>query len=433
MRGNLITPSLIATLIWALGLTITSISAEIIVAPVDGVIGPASARFMVQVIDRAEQSGAECVVFELDTPGGLDESMRLVIKRILSAKVPVVIYVSPSGARAASAGAFITMAAHVAAMAPGTTIGAAHPVNIMALKPPDTNLTAKIENDAAAYIRAIAEKRHRNVEWAERTVKESVALSETEALASNVVDLVAASLDALLENIHGRNVSVGDDVRTLNTRGARIARVAMNWRDRFLATLANPNVAYVLFMLGLLGIYFEFATPGTIGPGAVGAICLILAFFAFQTLSVNYAGVLLIGLAIVLFVLDIKAATYGVLTAGGLVAMFIGSVMLFDTPVSTLRVSMHVVIPVVLATGLFFVLGAWLSLRALRRKPTTGDAGLVGLEGDVRTAVTPQGGRVFVAGTHWSAFSKEVIPQGSPVRVIGVHGLVLEVEPVVRN
>jgi membrane-bound serine protease (ClpP class) len=294
----------------------------------------------------------------------------------------------------------------------------------------DTNMSAKVENDAAAYIRSIAEKRGRNIEWAESAVKESVALSETEALQENVVDLVVPTVDDLLAALDGRTVKVGEESVTLRTRGEQPVYVEMNWRDRFLATIANPNVAYILFMIGLLGLYFELSTPGAILPGVAGVICLILAFFAFQTLSVNYAGVLLIILAVILFIVDVKAATHGVLTIGGLIAMFIGSVMLFRSAEASLRVSMQLIVAVVLATGLFFALGAWLSVQGHKRRPTTGDASLIGQEGDARTPITPAGGSVFVAGAHWNAASNEEIAEGRRVRVTGVKGMTLDVEEI---
>jgi membrane-bound serine protease (ClpP class) len=259
---------------------------------------------------------------------------------------------------------------------------------------------------------------------------ESVALSETEALTNRVIDLIAPSTAALLEAVDGRAVEVGEERATIETRRAVLTRVEMNWRDRFLTTLTNPNIAYILFMLGLLGLYFELSNPGAVLPGTVGAISLILAFFAFQTLPVNYAGILLIILAVVLFILEVLTPTFGALTIGGLIAMFIGSVMLFESPHTTLRVSTQVILPVVLVTGALFILGAWLSIRALRRRPTTGEAGLIGQEGEARTAVTGAGGSVFVAGAHWRAVAAAEIPAGARVRVKGSRGMTLEVEAV---
>ncbi len=401
---------------------------DAMVARVDGVIGPVTARFMIKTMEQAEERQCACVIFELDTPGGLDDSMRLIIKKIMASEVPVVVYVAPAGSRAASAGAFITLAAHVAAMAPGTAIGAAHPVALGPQNVMDTNMTAKAVNDAAAFIRSIAEKRGRNIEWAHAAVHESVSLSETEALQEQVIDLIAPSTTALLEMIDGRKVMIGTNEVGLVTQGAPLVQSSMNWRDELLATIANPNVAYVLFMLGLLGLYFEFANPGAIFPGVVGGVALILALFAFQTLSVNFAGILLILLAIVLFIVDVKTGTHGILIAGGMVAMFFGSIMLFDSPDPAMRVSLQVLIPVVLVTSLFFVLGVWLSIKSLTSRPVSGDTGLIDQEGDVRLEITPQGGQVFVAGTHWSAFADTPIPAGRRVRVKAIRGMTLKVE-----
>lgn len=403
---------------------------EAIVARMAGIIGPSSARFMVDAIGHAEERRAECVILEMDTPGGLDESMRQIVKKIMTSRVPVVVYVAPSGSRAASAGVFITMAAHVAAMAPGTNIGAAHPVSIGLGAKVDSVMAGKTVNDAAAYARSIAGRRGRNTDWAEDAVRESVSISETEALKLGVIDLVAPSLKALLDSLDGRTVVVEEKTFVLNTKGATIVEMKMSWSDRLLAVITNPNVAYVLFMLGLLGLYFELSTPGAVLPGVVGAICLILAFFAFQVLSVSYTGVLLIILAIVLFIVDVKAATHGALTVGGLVAMTFGSIMLFNDPDPALRVSLQVIVPVVLVTGAFFVVGVYLSIKSLRRKPTTGGDALVGQEGDTRTPIDENGGKVFVAGAHWNAFSRERIAEGKRVRVIEVKGMSLKVEEI---
>ncbi|MBU0715767.1 MAG: nodulation protein NfeD [Verrucomicrobia bacterium] len=423
----------LCSVLLAFGLQVSAGGAEVLVAKVDGVIGPITVKFMIEAIDRAEQQKAECVVFELDTPGGLDDSMRVIIKRIMSAKLPVVVFVAPPGSRAASAGAFITMASHVAAMSPGTAIGAAHPVAIGQSLQTDTNMAAKAVNDAAAYIRSIAEKRGRNIDWANSAVKESVSLSETEALAKKVIDLVAPSTEALMTLLDGRTVKLNETTVTLKTKGAVLTRFEMNWRDELLHAIANPNLAYILLMLGLMGLYFELSNPGAILPGVVGAISLILAFFAFQTLSVNYAGILLIVLAVVLFIVDIKAATHGVLTVGGLVAMVIGSLMLFNhNPDPAMRVSLQVIIPVVLITGAFFALGVWLSLKAMLRRPVSGVEGLVGQEGNARTVITRDGGTAFVTGAHWNAVADTEIPAGRRVKVVAIKQMTLKVEEACR-
>jgi membrane-bound serine protease (ClpP class) len=382
---------------------------------------------MVQAVERAQAEQAECLIIEMDTPGGLDQSMRQVIKSIMASPVPVIVFVAPQGSRAASAGAFITMSAHLAAMAPGTSIGAAHPVSIGQSGQMDSTMSGKVTNDAAAYIRSIAEKRGRNVAWADSAVRHSVSLSETEALKRKVIDLVAPNTSALLDSLDGRKIAMDRDTVTLNIKLARTVTVEMNWRDRFLSVISDPNIAYIFFMLGLLGLYFEFSNPGAILPGVVGAISLILAFFAFQTLSVSYAGMLLIILAIVLFILDVKIASHGILSIGGIVAMFIGSVMLFNSPDPALRASLQVIIPVVAATAAFFIIGVWLSIKTLRTKPVSGDKGLLGQEGDARTLVNKDGGSVFVEGTHWSAWSETEIAEGTKIKVLEVKGMTLKV------
>ncbi|MDP2807980.1 MAG: nodulation protein NfeD, partial [bacterium] len=331
-------------------------ASQVLVARVESAISPASARFMVQAIERAQAEKAECLIIELDTPGGLDQSMRQVIKSIMASKVPVVVYVAPQGSRAASAGAFITMAAHIAAMAPGASIGAAHPVSIGTSGQMDSAMSGKVTNDAAAYIRSIAGKRGRNIAWADSAVRHSVSLSETEALKRGVIDLIAPNTSALLDSLDGRQIVIEQDTLALSARSARVVTMEMNWRDKLLTVISDPNIAYIFFMLGLLGLYFEFSNPGAVLPGVVGAISLILAFFAFQTLSVNYAGILLILLAIILFILEGTVASYGILSIGGIIAMFIGSVMLFNAPDPAMRASLQVIIPIVLVTAAFFVI-----------------------------------------------------------------------------
>ncbi|MDQ7799001.1 MAG: nodulation protein NfeD [Candidatus Edwardsbacteria bacterium] len=401
-------------------------ASQVMIIRVEDAISPASARFMVQTIEKAQTEKAECLIIEMDTPGGLDQSMRQVIKAIMASEVPVVVFVAPQGSRAASAGAFITMASQVAAMSPGSSIGAAHPVSV-GTGQMDSTMSGKVTNDAAAYIRSIAQKRGRNIAWADSAVRHSVSLSETEALKRKVIDLIADDTEALLDSLEGRQVVMGQDTVVLHTKGAEKVPVEMNWRDRILSIISNPNIAYILFMAGLLGLYFEFSNPGAIFPGVVGAISLILAFFSFQTLPVNYAGMLLIILAIVLFILDVKIASHGILSIGGIVAMFLGSVMLFQTPDPAMRVSLQVIVPVVLVTAAFFIIGVWLSIRTLRTRPFSGDKGLLGREGDARTVVNKDGGSVFVEGTHWNAWSDAEIAQGAKIKVVEVKGMKLKV------
>jgi membrane-bound serine protease (ClpP class) len=423
MKKHLLT---IATLALAAG---AALGGQVTVATIEAAIMQPTRKFVDKAISAAEAGGSTCIVFQLDTPGGDMESMRQIIKRFMASRVPVVVYVSPAGSRAASAGAFITIAAHVAAMAPGTNIGAAHPVSGIPGVQIDSIMSGKVTNDAAASIRSIAEKRGRNISWADSAVRKSVSLSETEALKLRVIDLLAPSLDALLDSLDGRVVRLDNGaVDTLRTKGATVERVAMTWHDKFLLAVSKPDLAFIFFMLGLLGLYFEFNTPGAVLPGVVGAISLILAIFAFQVLPVSATGILLIVLSIVLFIIDVKAATHGVLTVGGIVAMFFGSLFLFNSPDPAMHASLQVIIPVVLVTAAFFAIGVWLSVRALGKKPLTGQAGMIGREGDARTRVTKDGGKVFVAGAHWSAWSESDIAEGSKIKVVAVKGMTLQVE-----
>ncbi|MFH2011157.1 MAG: nodulation protein NfeD [Pseudomonadota bacterium] len=401
-------------------------SPHVNVARIDSVINPVVVEFIAESIDKSIKDGAECLIIELDTPGGLDLSMRKIVKNILSADIPIIVYVSPGGARAASAGVMITLASNIAVMAPGTNIGAAHPVTMGGQKI-DKEMEKKVVNDAAAYIKSIAEKRGRNANWAEDAVRKSVSITEKEALSLKVIDLIAPDIKTLLEKIDGKQVKTGKGVLTLRTKNAKPVFINMGIRHNILNILSNPNIAYVLMMIGFLGLYFELAHPGVIFPGVIGAISLILAFFAFQTLPINYAGILLIVLAIILFIVEVKVTSFGLLTIGGIVSMLLGSLMLFESPVPYLRVSWSVVIPVVLGTSALFILSATLAFRAYLSKPTTG---MEGLEGEIGVAKTEilQEGKVFIHGEYWNAYSDEVIPEGEKVRVLKVDSLQLKVE-----
>jgi membrane-bound serine protease (ClpP class) len=392
---------------------------------IEGVISPVTLRLVETAIDRAAAERAQALVILLDTPGGLERSTRAIVQRILNAPVPVVVYVAPTGARAASAGVFITMAASVAAMAPATNIGAAHPVSLGGGV--DKESMRKIENDSAAFIRTIARERGRNPDWAEKAVRESVSVTEREAVKLKVVDLVADSLTDLLDKLEGRVVKTGKGDVTLATRGAPVRAIEVGVRDRFLNVITDPNVAYILMMLGMLGLFFELSNPGVILPGIIGGISLILAFFAMQSLPVNYAGLLLILFAIVLFVAEIKIVSHGVLAIGGIVSMAFGSLMLFDAPEAGFRISAWVVTPAVIVTaGVFlFVIGA--GARALGRRPMLGAAGLVGEVGVARGPLAPDG-QVAVHGELWRAVAeRDAVPDGAPVRVVEVQGLTLKV------
>ncbi len=398
---------------------------QVNVITVEGVINPVTAEFIENSIDKATKDRAEALIIELDTPGGLDTSMRSIIKKMVSSDVPIVVFVYPSGGRAASAGAFITIAAHVAAMTPGTNIGAAHPVGMGGKI--DKTMAEKVENDAVAYIKSLAEKRNRNAKWAEDAVRKSASITEKEALDLRVIDLVASDLDSLLKSISGRKVDTSLGEKTIRTADVRVARTELGMRFKILKILSDPNIAYILMILGFYGLFFELTNPGAVFPGVVGALCLILAFYSFQVLPVNYAGLLLIILAIILFILEVKITSYGMLTIGGIISMVIGSLMLFESPAPFMKLSLAVVLPAVILTAIFFTLTFYLAFKAYKRKPVTGSEGLVGMEGVARTEIHTDG-TVFVHGELWKAWSDEPIKKGASIIVEKVEGLKLEVK-----
>jgi membrane-bound serine protease (ClpP class) len=417
--------ALVGVLVFAFPLAAQAAKGEVYVVEVSGTINPGLAGYVIRNIEKAEREEAACLVIQLDTPGGLGLSMRSIVMAMLASKIPVVVYVSPSGARAASAGVMITLAADIAAMAPGTNIGAAHPVNL-GQKEMDKTMAEKVVNDMVAYTKSISEKRGRNSEWAEKSIRESVSVTEKEALELNVIDLIAEDLDDLIEKIDGKDLK---DKGTLRTKGVKRVILTEGLRDKILKTLSDPNIAYLLMMIGMAGLYFELSHPGTIFPGVIGAFSLILAFFAFQTLPVNYAGILLIALALILFILEMKVTSYGLLSIGGIIALFLGSLMLFQGPGPEMRLSWRVLIPTVVVVSGFFVVVAGLVFRSQISKPQTGDKGLIGEVGVVRERLAP-GGKVFVHGELWNAEASEPIEVGVKVRVIGVDRLVLRVEEV---
>ena len=400
----------------------------VVVATIASPISPVTADYLSSVIERAEGDNAALLVVELDTPGGLDTAMRQMVQAIIKARVPVGVYVSPSGARAASAGVLITLAADVAAMAPGTNIGAAHPVSIGG-GPMDNTMSRKVENDAAAYARSLAESKGRNAGWAESAVRESASLTEKQALERNVVDLVAPDLDELLAQADGREVRKGDARVTLRTKGAQVTRVPMGLRHRVLSALADPNIAYILMMIGVYGIFFELSNPGAVFPGVVGGISLILGFYALQTLSANYAGFLLILLAIILFILEIKITSYGALTIGGIVALVLGSVMLFRASGDPfLRVSWTVLITMAVVSAAFFGGVISLAVRSQLRKPVSGSEGMIGAEGEALLDFDGKG-KVRVLGELWDARSDLPVRKGDKVVVTAREGMTLIVAP----
>ena len=394
---------------------------------VSAAITPAVAQYIIQSINEAYAQGSAGLIILLDTPGGLDLSMRDIVKELLNSNIPVIVFVYPSGARAASAGVMITMAAHVAAMAPGTNIGAAHPVAMGVGGKMDKTMAEKVENDAVAYVKGIAKKKGRNAEWAERAVRKSESVTAEEALKLKVIDVLATDVGHLLANIDGKTVALPSKTVTLYTKGAIINEKKMGLRERILTTLSDPNIAYLLLMIGLAGLYFEFSHPGAILPGVVGGIALILAFFALQTLPVNFAGVLLIIFGIILFIAEIKIVSHGMLSVAGVISLVLGSLLLFDSPIPALRVSLIVMIPTIIIISLFFIAIIGLAVKAQMRKPATGVEGMVGEKGN---AVTPihEDGKVFMKGEYWNAYSSEMIEDGEKVEVIGMKGLTLEVK-----
>ena len=402
-----------------------------------GVINPITAQFIIETIEHAEDVGAEAVLIELDTPGGLLESTRDITQKFLVAEVPVIVYVSPAGARAGSAGTFITMAAHIAAMAPGSNIGAAHPVTVGGGGMPgggepdsaqQSVMTDKMTNDAVAMIRSIADARGRNVEWAEKAVRESDAITAIDALNNQVIDLIAPDIDSLLTAINGRTVTLGEVEHTVNTHGAIIRSWEMTWREKVLYRLSDPNIAYIFMMLGMYGLMFELYNPGAVLPGVVGGICLLLAFMAFQTLPVNLVGLLLILFGIILFILEVKVISYGILTIGGVTSLLLGSLMLIDTEVPELKVSLGVILPSVIATAAFAIFALGMALRAQTRKVTTGIEGLKGLIGESFEDFSPTG-QVFINGEYWRAEARVPVKKGDKVKVLELRGMMLIVEP----
>jgi len=398
------------------------------------VINPVTARFLTKAISKATEDGAECLIIRLDTPGGLQKSMESMYKAILNSPVPIVVYVAPEGAQATSAGVFVALSAHIIAMAPATKIGSAHPVTIGG-EEADKDVKNKIVEHTVGEIKKIAEKRGRNVEWAEKAVRESISATWNEALDKKVIDLIADDLDDLLNKIDSRKVLTESGERVLHTKNAKIRSMKMNFRDRLLDIISDPNVAYILLILGFYGLFFELSNPGTVLPGVMGGICIILAFFAFQTLPVNYAGVLLILLALVLFILEVKITSYGVLSIGGVVAMIFGSLMLIDSsePFAYIfRISWQLILPAVLVTAAIFIVGMVFVVRTYRKKVVTGKEGLIGAIGICRTEINPEG-KILLHGEIWNSTSEEVIQPKEKVRVVDADGLTLKVEKLKKK
>ena len=436
-----------------------------VVLDLKGAVGPATSDYIHRGIEKAREQDAALVILRMDTPGGLDVSMREIIQDILSSPIPVVTYVAPSGARAASAGTYILYASHVAAMAPGTNLGAATPIQIggtplplpspkppaqepeaekddaedeakdekkepaKATAPAHPTLSDKMVNDAAAYIRSLALMRGRNAEWAEKAVREAASLASEDALKEGVIDLLAADLDDLLAQLDGRTVTVLDDERSLETEGARTVTIEPDWRSELLAVLTNPNVAYILMLIGIYGLIFEFTNPGAVLPGVVGAISLILALFAFHVLPINYAGLGLLLLGIILMVSEVFMPSFGALGIGGVIAFAIGSVMLFETGAEAYTLSLPLVIAVALSSAAFFMLVLAMAVKARRRPVVTGAEEMLGSHGRV-IGWSGGAGRVRVRGEIWQASATAPLRRGQNIRVTALKGLTLEIEPM---
>jgi membrane-bound serine protease (ClpP class) len=441
-----------------LGLAAPASAEKVRVLTVQGAISPGSADYLVRGIDKAIAEQAHLIVIEMDTPGGLDTSMRDIIKAILGSGVPVATYVSPKGARAASAGTYILYASHIAAMAPATNLGAATPVELVpaggdrptppdkpsqpdkpgadkpeadkpAATPPGDPRTRKAVHDAAAYIRGLAELRERNVEWAERAVREAVSLPADEALALKVVDLVAADLDDLLRQLNGRVVKMNGQTVTLDTANATIERVMPDWRSRLLAVIGDPGIAYILMLLGIYGLIYEFANPGMLFPGVVGGICLLLALFALQVMPISYVGLALIILGIAMMISEAFIPSFGALGIGGLIAFVIGSVMLIDTDVPGYGIPWALIVPVAVASGLFSFFVVGMAIKARSRPVVTGAEQMIGASGEILEDMEQEGwGRIH--GEQWRVHSSVPLKRGDRVRVRARHDLILDVEPL---
>jgi len=396
--------------------------AAILKITVNAAIHPVTSEYIRGAIDRADKEGASLLLMTLNTPGGLDSSMREIIEKILSAKTPVAAFVAPSGARSASAGFFIGIASDLFIMAPGTNTGAAHPVGISITgQSMDQTTEDKVTHDAAAYIKTLAEKRGRNVKMAEDAVRKSLSYTEKESLQGGIIDLVAKDEEEIINALDGKTIHRFNGEETvLHLKQQPVIDVPMSARQKFLLTISNPNFAYILLMIGLLGLYFEFANPGAILPGVLGGISLLLAIFAFQILPINYVGLILILLAIVLFILEVKVHSFGALSIGGIIAMLIGSTMLINAPIPELKPSLKFIIPVALGVSLIFIFLVFLVVRAHRRKVATGKEGLIGEIGLAQTDLNPSG-KVFVHGELWQAEADEFIPIGAKVKVSRVE------------
>jgi membrane-bound serine protease (ClpP class) len=410
-------------------LSSVSSAQKVVSITVDGTINPVVADYIHNSIKKADDEKAECLLIHLNTPGGLLQSTRIIVSDMLQSPVPVIVYVAPSGAHSGSAGVFITLAANIAAMAPQTNIGAAHPVELQGNM--DTIMSAKATNDAAAFIRTIAQKRERNFQWAEDAVRQSLSITETEAVNTKVVDLIAKNDRDLLNLVDGRNVEVSAGTKTLHTKNASIETVEMGIFEKILNIISDPNIAYILFMLGVYGLMFELYSPGAIFPGIIGVIAIILALYTMQTLPINYAGLSLIIFAVILYLLEIKIVSHGLLAIGGTVSLLLGSMMLIKSGSSLefIKLSMSVIISTAAVTAFFFLFIIGMGLRAQRLKPVTGGSAMIGKTGVSIETLDPTG-RVMLQGEIWNAVSVSgQINKDEKIRVIAINSLQLQVEP----
>jgi membrane-bound serine protease (ClpP class) len=417
---------------WLLWLTCAAVSGAEKVAfiKVDGAIGPATASYISRSIDEARAENAQCLIIQLNTPGGLLDSTQTIVRSLLGSPLPVVVYVAPTGGSATSAGCFITISASVAAMAPATTIGAAHPVSIGGFpsggeQKPDDTMKQKLENFSVSYIEAIASKRRRNVEWAKSAVRESASISAEKALELKVIDLIAIDLADLLKKLNSREV----DGTKLNTADAQVAEIKMSPSERIFQKLWRPEVMFVLMLIAIYGIIGELTTPGAILPGVVGAIALILALYLAAILPVNVTGLALIALALLLFICDIYAPTHGVLTVGGIISFLIGSLMLFNRADPLFRLSLSYIIPATLVTVAFFVFIIGKGLRAQLLPIRSGAETMIGRTVTALAPIDSRGGRVFIEGEYWNAISHTPIEKDRPVEITAVQGLTVQVKP----
>jgi membrane-bound serine protease (ClpP class) len=413
--------------------TVLSQSSKVFVLYADCAIHPACADYIHSGIEKAKEENVECLIIELNTPGGLLTSTRKIVKDFLESPIPIIVFIYPSGSQSASAGVFITLSANIAAMAPGTNIGAAHPVSLQGAQ--DSVMMEKATNDAAAFIRTISEKRKRNVQWAEDAVLKSVSITEREALEKNVIDLIAKDIAELLEIINGKQVETSQGIKIINTKNAEVIYIEMTLAEKILSILSDPNFAYILLMLGIYGLFFELYNPGAILPGVIGGICLILAFYSLSTLPVNYAGLALIIFAVILFVLEIKVVSHGILSIGGIISLLLGSMMLIkeESVLEAMEISMNIIILIVVLTALFFLFAITFAIKAQRKKPVTGPEGIVGETGIAFSNLKPDG-EIKVHGEIWNAESiGGEIKRGEEIIVTKIINLKLFVKRKDKN